>query len=478
MALTKEQFEQAALNAMSQFPALAAAVSTRDPRIMAQIRAQATMLAMLSEQVEVAEAEWFVKARDMTVLADASLKGILPLARPARQSIRVANAGAAPYTVTVGQRFQDKRGRIYVADAAVTIAGGGNGLVSVTQQTLRVITHTVNLPTTFYSIEVSPGDSGVHVSNVSLWRGGDEFQYRPDWVNVLPGDLAYSLETDERRRLLVRLGSSNVIGVGVQTGEVYEIRVTECEGQISDLAVGDPFTLEYIYTEADGRISATLDSTLDEGADPLSVAELRTMALYPSVYNHDAVFLAEFDFLLRRYLKPLRFLSVWNEQIEEDVRGPDVDNINTLLVSGQVVGMSNGEFESRVRALIAKADNSYKVRFVPLSAQAVPMVVDVSISVVHDIATVQAQVKQTLLEVYGDGASAVARGMSSPLRTRAISDLLKGKVPALKDSLADIRVTMTLPATPLPEHFIHLTEASITVNVERAAFGSGPWSTY
>ena len=478
MAYSREQFEQSALNALGQFPALAALVRAGDPRILAQLRAQAAMLAMLSEQVDVAQFEPFIKSRDGTVLADAALKGVLPLARPARLRLEVANKGASIYTVTAGRRFLDTKGRVYEADTAVSIPAGGVATVSVTQKTVRVVNHTVSIPSTFYAVEVAAGSEDVYVCDLSVWRAGTQLTYRPDWVNVLPGDMAYNLETDERRRLMVRFGSTNVIGIGVQTGEVYELRITECEGRIDDLGVEDPFSLEYIYTEADGRIEAKLDATLDQGADPPSIAELRSMAQYPSVYSHNAVYLGEFDFLLRRYLRPIRFLSVWNEQIEEDVRGADVDNINKLFVAGEVTGMAAATFQEKVRNLIAAADNSYKIEFVAISPQAVPLTVDVSIAVVHDIATVQAQIRQALLEQYGDGMPAVARGMSSPLRNRAIIDLLKGRVPALQDSLADIRVSMALPATPLPEHYLHLTGASITVNVERAAFGSGPWSTY
>jgi hypothetical protein len=39
-----------------------------------------------------------VKARDSTVLADATLKGILPLARSCRVNLSVKNTDAVPYT--------------------------------------------------------------------------------------------------------------------------------------------------------------------------------------------------------------------------------------------------------------------------------------------------------------------------------------------------------------------------------------------
>jgi hypothetical protein len=45
------------------------------------------------------------------------------------------------------------------------------------------------------------------------------------------------------------------------------------------------------------------------------------------------LYLGEFDFLVRRNYTTLKFLSVWNETMEEDARGANVANINTLFVA-------------------------------------------------------------------------------------------------------------------------------------------------
>lgn len=475
-AATKDEILTAALNALAQYPTVAQYVKAGDPRVLAQIGAQAAMLAMLAEQVEVAQFEPFVKARDGTVLADASLKGVLPLARSCRVALSVTNEGPTGFKVASGRRFVDAKGRIYEADADVTIAAGATGTVNCTQHTRRAIAHLVGVARPFYAIEVTQTEEQVYLTTLSVWKGLSEFAYQPDWFNVMPGDLAYQAETDERRRLWVRFGSKDVVGYGAKTGDQFELRLTECEGRITDQASGAVFNFEYSYTPDDGKIKAVLSAVVDEGAAPPTMSDLRVMARYPALYDHNAVYLGEFEFLLRRYLSPIRFLSVWNEQVEESVRGADVLNINKLFVSGLVTGMSDAAFQARVLDLISRADNSYKVVFVTTALTPVTVAITGKVSVVHDPATVESQVRAAILGKYGDGQPDVSKGMASPLRYQAIYRLLREQVPALQDELSDFSVTVTLPATMLPEHFLYVSGDSLSVTIERSEYGNGLWN--
>lgn len=473
-APSKEELRQAALNALSQFPTLALAVQAGDPRVLAQIGAQVEMLSLVVEHTEVGRFEAFTKTRDSTVLADASLKGILPLARSCKVKIGVQNSGNAPFQVASGRRFLDAKGRLYQADAAVTVPAGQTALVAVTQKSLRTVNHLVQIAQPFYEMQVPLGEAA-HLAMLSVWKGGVEFIYSPDYFNIAAGQLAYTVETDELRRLWIRMGDTSRVGYSVQAGDSFELRITECEGAITDLSAGETFTLEYVLTPADGLVKCTLSSVDDSGANPPTLADLQVMSRYPAIYDHNAVYLGEFDALLRRYLTP-RFLSVWNEQIEESVRGPSVANINTLFVSGMVNGMTNAAFEARVRDLIRRADDSYRVRFVATDDEPVPVAIVASISVVHDAATVESQIRAAVLAAFGDGAPDVSQGMRNPIRVQAITRILKAQVPALQDDAADFRVTVTLPATVLPEQFLHISAASLSVNVQRANYGNALWS--
>lgn len=475
-AATKDQFQQAALNALSNYPLVAQYVRAGDPRVLAQIGAQAAMLAMLSEQVDVAQFEPFLKSRDATVLADASLKGVLPLARACRVSLTLTNSDTADFLIDAGRRFLDAKGRIFEADTWAVVKAGQTAVIACTQRTRRVISHTTGNVAPFYRIEVDQTDDAVFLNTLAVFKGSDEFVYAPDWFNVLPNALAYQIETDERRKLWVCLGSKDVVGYGAQQGDVLTLKITECEGRINDLTTGSEFNFEYIYTPQEGRIKTQLTTMLDEGAAPLTMAELRVIGRYPAIYDHNAVYLGEFDFLLRRYIGSIRFLSVWNEQIEEAVRGPKVSSINKLFVSGLVEGMGNAGFEVRVRDLIARADDSYVVVFVPTVMAPVAVTVTGQVAVVHDPAAVESQIRAAILGKYGDGQQDVAKGLSNPIRYQAIYRLLRESVAALQDNQSDFSVAVTLPPAPLPEEFMHISAASLTVVIERTAAGSGTWN--
>lgn len=473
-APTKEEFYQAALNSISDLPAVAMAVRAGDPTVLGQIGAQATMLAMAAEHVDASRFESFNKARDATVLADAALKGILPLARSCRVTLSVTNNATTPFQVSSGRSLMDRKGRLYQADVSVTIAPGATANVNLTQKTLRTETHTVQVPRPFYSVLV-PLSEEMHLCTLSLWKGPVEFTYSPEFFNVTAGQAAYTVEADEQRRLFIRLGDNTRVGYSAAAGDTFEMRISECEGAITDLEAGEAFTLQYVLTPGDGQIKAALSAVLDTGANPPTIADLRVMARYPAIYDHNAVYLAEFDELLRRYLTP-RFLSVWNEQIEEAKRGPNILNTNTLFVSGLVTGMTNDAFESRVRDLIKRADDLYKVRFVPAVFTPIEVRVDAEVSVVHDADAVKAKIRAALLDAFGDQSPNVAQGMRRPILVQAITKILKDAVPALQDQAADFKVTVTMPTTVLPEQFMFISDASLTVNVLPANFGNSLWN--
>lgn len=476
-APSAREIEAAALASLAAFPTVARFVQAQDPRVLAPIRAQAAMLAMLAEQIDNAQFEPFVKSRDSTVLADATLKGVLPLARSCRVSLSVTNNDTAPFTMTANRLLLDPKGRVFMVDSDVIIAAGATALVAATQRTTRTIAHTVTAPTPFYRVEVSPGDdTGTYITTLQVIKDGTEFSYMPDWFNVQPGDLFYQVETDERRRLLVCMGATDIVGYGVVTGDQFAINVTECEGKVEDLQQGAAFGMQYILTVADGRQDISLDSVTDTGAAPPTVSDLRVIARYPSIYDHNAVYLGEFDMMLRRYITGIRFLSVWNEQIEEQYRGPNEDNINTLFVSGLVDGMTDAAFQARASELIARADDSYGIKFVPAVVSAIPVAITGQIAVVHDKATVEAQIRGAILASYAAGSSLVSSGMSNPLRVQAITKLLKDSVAAFQDDVSDFSVTVTLGSAPLPEHFVQVTNASLSVTLTNANHNGGLWN--
>lgn len=476
MSISREEFLKAATDAASEYQNVAQYIRAGDPRVLAQLGAQATMLSMLSAQIDVAKFEPFLKARDATVMADASLKGILPLGRSCKLTLTVSNSGSEPITLDTARRLVDPKGRLYELDRSVLVPAKGSAAVTATQLRRRTISRVIDQPADFYRMQIPLSSDEMHLNTISVFKGGTELVYHPDWFNVLPDQAAYQVEVDELRRMFVVFGKASVIGYGVRQGDQFKLDITECNGRIDDLRPASQFTLEYILASAETALKAELASVQDEGAAPATMPEMRVMARYPAIYDHNAVYLGEFAFLLRRYLTGIRFLSVWNEQVEEAARGPNVRNINTIFVSGLIKGMTDATFQARARELIRRADSSYRVAFVNASLQAVAVVITASVAINWDRATVEAQIRALLLDRYGDGAIGVSEGRSAPIRRSQLNKLLRENIDALRDERAEYDVKITLPATILPEHFLFISPASLTVNVSSADYGGALWN--
>lgn len=481
MAMTAKEFEASALSAIAAYPGIAALAAAGDPRIVVQIKAMATMLEMLSVQADVTLYEPFVKTREATVLADAAMRGVMPLARSAVVLLAVTNSHTEPYVLADGRRLMDPKGRVFAVDSAVTIPPGATINVRCAQRAVRTETHACTNPRAFYTIEVPQTTEPVYLCGLEVWRRTsadqlEQFAYRPEWFNVTPGEKVYQIEVDERRRMWVQFGKDGVVGYAPRLGDTFELRIAESTGAVTDLAVDDPFTPEYVYTVADSMMSARLLSVSDNGSAPAGIDELRIMARYPAIYDHNAVYLGEFSSLLRRYLSNIRFLAVWNEQIEEAARGPNLDSVNTLFVAGLVTDMTDAAFQERAAALIRRADTSYKIRFVQPVIAPVGVTITARVAVVHDLAAVEAQIRSLVLGRYADGRPAVSEGLRIPIKVQDITKMLRDGVPALQDNLGDFDVRVSLPSPGLPENFLQVTPSSLTVNVVHAEHSTGLWN--
>jgi hypothetical protein len=475
MALERIDIDAAIAAELSNYPVVAQLVQAGDPRILAQLGAQATMLHMMSQQLDVAEVEPFIKARDGTVLADASLKGILPLARGAQVALALHNAGTSSLTLAAGREFQDTKGRIYVLDATITLAPGADVTATASQRTVRTITDNVTDSQPFYRVLVPPSPTGSHLMGIDVSDADGPYTYSPDFVNTAVGSKVFHVETDVFRQVYVRFGADGVTGVQPANGAALTITITECEGEV-DVQVGDRFALRYIVLPADNMLSALLDSVPTKGADPHDMAMLRVLTRYASLYDHNVVQLGNFDFYLRQYLLGARFLSVWNEQIEESVRGASVDNINNLFVSYSVPGQSDLITESQIKGWVRLVDSSYKVVFVERVDIEVPLTISAKISVVHEPGQVETQIRNLLLANYSDESPETSVGMIDAFRVNEISDLLRTNVPALQDGISDLQISFGSLPSPLPEQFRYLTDASITVTITRINQRIGLWN--
>jgi hypothetical protein len=477
MAYTLADFQAAIAAEISNYPLAAQLYQAGDPRLLAQLGANATMLAMVSQQLDIQSMEPFVKARDTTVLADATLKGILPFARPARVTLTVENVDKAnKLTISIGRRFTGEQGRVYVAETGVVINPGATGTVTARQMTTRTFRHVVAGSVPFYSVQIpQPTDSEQEISGVLVSIGGVPYPYTPEFSNLAANEPGFVIETDEQRRLFAKFGWKDTFGVQPGNGAAIDFIIEETYG-VSSLAVAQPFTFESASLPADQIAKIRLESVIFPGANPVDIQTMREWAQYPSTYDSSAVYLGNFDFLVRRNLPNIRFLSVWNEQIEESVRGPSVKNINCLFVAALMDGATVAWLRSQISQIIGNADDSYRIRFIDRVEVEVPITVNAQVSVVHDPDDVKAKIKSVLLGLYGRDAAVVKQGMVLPNHKR-IYDALRNGIPALQDAASDVQISIPSPdPAVMPEHYRYMSEASMTVSVTQSTYNSGLFS--
>lgn len=480
---TKQDFIAIIDQTADKYDQVAALRRAGDPRYFQHQEAMATMFAMLSQQIEIGMMEPFDKVRDATVLADAALKGVVPKATSARVRLMVKNTNkSADFKLDHGRRLIDSNGLLYLVDRPVVIAAAssdsepGTGYVEAVQKSTRVVTHQVTESRGFYSIEIPLPTDGQMLSSIELLnQSGELFKYSHGFTNISPDEKVYHVETDEYQRIFVKFGLAGIVGYQPQKDEIFTLKLSDCNGNV--VPEGEsPFNLEYAYTPADGQVTLSFYSLITAGSNPISMAELRELCRYPSTYDESAVYRGEFDFLVRRNLPGLQFLSIWNEQIEERVRGASVDNINKLFVSCVPASGANvTETFDQVKRLIIAADDSYKVAFVnPIE---LPIVIHVSVQIarVHDAMAVKNQITQAVLSEYGKESIMARRGMVV-VQFKRIYEFLRSKIGPLQDAGSDFSVSIgNQNVEVFPENWRFVTTESLTVEVSAVDYSIESW---
>jgi hypothetical protein len=460
VAITKNDYIQAAANEIANYPTLAKRFQIGDPLITQGLASMAAMLADLSTQVEVTTGEVYLKARDVTVKADAAVKGVLPFGKPCIAVISVLNGGAGTLSILAGRVLRDQNGRMWLVSTGGQIAAGTTGSIVARQVELRTLTHTVAQNTPFYTIELAAPDIG-YMAEVSVIG----WEYAPEFCNVLDGDLVYHIQTDENQVVGLVFGVNGLSGMQPATGLNIGISIYDTEGDISPNS-GMAFYFE--YTDAIEKAAMTLSEVLQAGEAPMSINTMRETCSFPGIYSENAVYLSNFDFLVRKKLGAVTFLNVWNELKEEKARGANIDNMNKLFVAVVKEGVTQQALQDEIAAIISAADNSYRLKHVTVIEKPVPLKLTLYVPSTYDSAAIKQAVRSLILANYGRLSAWATRGEAKMLK-KDLYELLRQNVPALTQRIADISVDMIGDDTAdLPEHFRYVTEESLEVNTETA----------
>lgn len=460
MAITKDQFIQDAINEIANYPTIAKRFQIGDPLITQHLASMAAMLADVSNQVEVTTGEVYLKARDVTVMADAAVKGVLPFGTPCVAVVTVENKAATVLSILSGRALRDQNGRMWRVSTGAQIPAGATGTIVARQVELRTLAHTVAQNQPFYTVEL-PAPSVGYIAEVSV----EGWDYAPEFCNVANGDQMYHIQTDENQVISLVFGVNGLAGIQPPTGSEIRISIYDTEGDISP-SLGMAFYFE--YSDATEKAALALVQVTQAGEAPMSITTMREVCSYPAIYSRNAVYLSNFDFLVRERLGAVTFLHVWNERKEEEVRGADVDHMNRLFISALKEGMSQEALQNKITTILLEADNSYRFRFVPVVEKSVPLVMTLYVPSTYDAAAVRQTVRSLILANYGRHSAWAKRGEAKILK-KDLYDLLRENVPALTQRIADVSIDAIGDSTAdFPEHFRYVTEESLVVRTETA----------
>ena len=454
-----------------------------DPLVVQQIQGYAAYLALLAQEIDVATIEPFIKTRDRSILADATNKGILPVATPCQHTLEVINNAANSITLSQGRVIEDSQGgRPWRLMASVTVAAGQTGDVLVEQSELREVTYSVPLSEPFHRTPVLLSEglflAGLNVRDTESTP--NTYRHAPRWMNAAPLEYAVTITTDSLRRVIVEFGDDARAGRTVQTAQDFVFQVSECYGAVDTPRLKDAALMDVLTTDEQRvRVRFKQGGLVRAGADPLSVSQLRLLASYPALYDENAVFLGNFDYLARqKFMARTDYLAVWNEAIQERVYGVNVSDINRLhLATIAKNPVEQSTIQTDIQQLISRADSLYdgRVKVRAVVERPYQLIVTGRLAAVHDMDTVAAQIRGLLTSKYGKGTIAASRWMPDGINSQEISTLLRTSISAFQDRISDFVVSSeNLALNPVkPHEWLYLTDASISVVLTRTADTGG-----
>jgi hypothetical protein len=482
------QVQTAAVINDDNYPTVAPLYAAQDPRLVAPLNAMAMMSALISAQLEVAAAEPFSLAKDATIVATAALRGIVNQAGSARIVVQVKNTSAAAITINGGSHLADTIGNDYHTVAAVTVPAAtvvgqtlnpGSAYLTAVQETVVAFSHTITASLAFYKIPI-PIQDGLYLVGLSVTDAdGNVYAYRDRYVNNASGEYIYFIEADASQQLSVVFGLVDVVGVQFPQGQALHLSVRYCAGKITTER-GTPLTVG-----SNSALDLSLYEISDAGTDPLAASTLRELCKCPAVSDGTAVFLGDFAYLVKRNFPDLKFLSVWNEVEDTQVRPFSLDNVNTLMVAcyqadEQLVTETDPladpmtatvladtdltATQQAIQALLNQADDSYRVRFLSPVVAPISILIAATISTSYVPGDVGNRIKALIFAEFGQDSSA-AKNKVRPTERR-IHELLRQNLPEIADRRAELSVTIPPYANDArPELYRYVSVASLVVGV-------------
>lgn len=478
------KIQQVTLIALQEYPEIYARYTAGDPTVTAPINAMQHIMAEIGREVEVSEVEPFIKSREATILADASNKGILPIGTPFQHKVAIRNRGNSRIVLQAGRVFEDGQGRPWRLLQNADIAPGESVEVLAEQSQVRTINKTVieSIPFNQFPIEIE--EDMALVSLMIEDQDKNSYRLAVGWMNTLAGEYAFTVKTNTLREIILEFGDSARFGRTLEANTSLNIIMVETYGEIDKASLKEAM-LQELNNADEGKlqINFTDAGVVRMGANPLSIEQMRVLASYPT-YDDNAVFLGNFDFLIRKkFLSRCHYINVWNEMIHEQYYGANINNINHLFVT--VVPKHAAEYElicDEIKQLISKVDSLYSygnVKFLPAVERQFQIKIKAMLSPVHDPEVVKEQIKSLLVSNYGKEQLAASYNMSNGFNLQEIISLINKQITAFQDRQSDFKIDIEdLNVNKVkPDHWLYISPASITFDIQRlSGVGSGMWT--
>lgn len=480
--INKNELNQVIANALSEYPTISRRWQHGDPTVVAMLSAMRDMLVAVSMDAEQSLLEPFIKSRPKTIMADAIIKGILPVASACQHYVWIKNTGNDKVTLSAGRLLSDNLGRQWRLLSSVSIAT--NSMAKVLCEQSFMVSQTFDIKTTlpFYGHAINAGENDSHIAGLNLYHLGNKqlVRYTPKFMNAHKGELVYTLDSTDFKTLTLMFGDTQRVGQTARAGDSYRLDITYSDGFI-DVGELKQAILSELFDEKERGLKCYFFHPDDEhefglvrqGSNPPTLSQLRLLAGYPESYDDNAVYLGNFDMLVRKhYASRFDYMAVWNETIHERHYGVSLNNINHLNLC--VVAKNAGDqqaLENDIKERIARADSLFAERVRLMRVARVPYRVNITgnLSGVHDLDEVISQIKGVLLANYGRGSVMASRPNADGFNRQEMARLIYDNVPAFADRISDFTVVAVDDQPLKPHEWAYLTQESITVNLNRSA---------
>lgn len=473
--LTKQDFVDVAIANKNNYPTLAPLIDAQDPRIMQRIEATAMMLSMLSNQIDLAFEETFIKSRDSTILADSAMRGLINKSIPAQVKIKIINNSSVTVTFSANRTMIDTSGREYTIINPANVLAGSSGYINAIQKKIINTTHTITQNNPFYQLDIASeyNESTISEINLTSEDGLVIYEYRQGFINSLPNENIYDVIVDDFKKVYIVLGMNLIVGKQLSVGTKLVSNVSYSFGKI-DLQIGAPFQLLNNITSPESLCVLTFDSFIENGSSPHSMENLRILAKYPNLYQKSAVFLGEFDFLIRANYPDLDFLSVWNEKIQEFFFGVDLCNTNKIFVSVLKTGSNQLLLQSNIERTILQADDTYRVVFQSVIPTVISITINAIIASSFIITDITSQIITVIHNHFGIGSSFSKIGLNI-LTQRMVYEVLTKEVEALRIGTSELIVSFPTMPSILPTQYRYVNISSANINISNENVITPTW---